>query len=122
MEGEPTDMATLSSIVQALESLAKLNRFHEKIMLGIVTVLGLAGVILLIFASLTEGTDRVVTLVGGGVFLVLTFLPYNQIQNLRKQNLVIGMTLAVTAHLQEEVTTETLNELMRELLQFSLRR
>lgn len=115
-------MATLSSIVQALESLAKLNRFHEKIMLGMVTVLGLAGFILLIFASLTEGTDRVVTLVGGVVFVVLTFLPYNQIQNLRKQNLVIGMILAVTAHLQEEVTTETLNELMRELLQFSLRR
>lgn len=115
-------MATLSSIVQALESLAKRTRFHEKIMLGMVAVLGLAGVILLIFASFTEGTDRVVTLVGGAAFIVLTFLPYNQIQNLRKQNLLIGIILVVTAHLQEEVATETLNELTRELLEFSLRR
>ncbi len=31
-------MATLSSIVRALESLAKRTRFHEKIMLGMVAI------------------------------------------------------------------------------------
>lgn len=114
-------MTTTPSIAQALQSLVTRNRFHEKVMLGMATLLALSGVVLLILASLTEGTDRVVTLVGGALFVVLTFLPYNQIQSLRKQNLAIGMILTATDHLQQEVAPDTLHQLTRELLQFSLR-
>jgi hypothetical protein len=121
MGGDLTNMTTVPSIVQALESLGTRNRFHEKVMLGMATILALSGVVLLIFASLTEGTDRVVTLVGGTLFVALTFLPYNQIRNLRKHNLAIGMILTATDHLQREVAPDTLQQLTRELLRYSLR-
>lgn len=121
MGGDLTAMTTMPSIAQALQSLVTRNRFHEKVMLGMATILALSGFTLLILASLTEGTDRVVTLVGGALFVALTFLPYNQIQSLRKQNLAIGMILTATDHLQQEVAPDTLHQLTRELLQFSLR-
>ena len=121
MGGDLTNMTRTPSIAQALQSLVTRNRFHEKVMLGMATILALSGVVLLILASLTEGTDRVVTLVGGALFVVLTFLPYTQIQSLRKQNLAIGMILTATDHLQQEVAPDTLHQLTRELLQFSLR-
>ena len=116
------NMATLSSIVQALESLAKRNKFHEKVLLGILTILGLSGVILLSLAFFMEGTQRVVMLVGGGLLVVMTFLPYNQIQNLRKQTMAIDMTASVIDRLQDKVASETLNTLVTELLEYSLRR
>ncbi|MFQ5910777.1 MAG: hypothetical protein ACE5IJ_08690 [Thermoplasmata archaeon] len=116
------NMATLSSIVRALESLAKRNKFHEKVMLGILTILGLSGVILLSLAFLVEGTQRVVMLVGGGLLVVMTFLPYNQIQNLRKQNMSIDMIASVVDRLQDKVASETLNTLVTQLLEYSLRR
>lgn len=121
MGGDLTNMTRTPSIAQALQSLVTRNRFHEKVMLGMATILALSGVVLLILASLTEGTDRVVMLVGGALFVVLTFLPYTQIQSLRKQNLAIGMILTATDHLQQEVAPGTLHQLTRELLQFSLR-
>jgi len=121
MGGDLTNMTRTPSIAQALQSLVTWNRFHEKVMLGMATILALSGVVLLILASLTEGTDRVVTLVGGALFVVLTFLPYTQIQSLRKQNLAIGMILTATDHLRQEVAPDTLHQLTRELLQFSLR-
>lgn len=116
------NMATLSSIVQALESLAKRNKFHEKVMLGILTILGLSGVTLLSLAFFMEGTQRVVMLVGGGLLVVMTFLPYNQIQNLRKQNMSIDMIASVIDRLQDKVASETLSTLVTQLLEYSLRR
>ena len=70
------NMAMFSSIVQALESLAKRNKFHEKVMLGILTILGLSGVILLSLAFFMEGTQRVVMLVGGGLLVVRQCIPF----------------------------------------------
>jgi len=116
------DTATLPSLLYALESLAKRNKFHQRVMLGMVTILGLSGLILLSVGSFVEGTDRVVMLVGGALFGVMAFLPYNQSQNLRKQNLVIRMIVVISNRLQGEVRAETLNELMRKLMQYSLRR
>ena len=116
------NMATFSLIVQALESLAKRNKFHEKVMLGILTILGLSGLILLSLAFFMEGTQRVVMLVGGGLLVVMTFLPYTQIQNLRKQTMVIDMIASVIDRLQDEVASETLSTLVTELLEYSLRR
>lgn len=115
-------MTTLPSVPQALKALARRTRFHEKVMVGVATILVVSGVVLLLAASFLEGTDRVVTLVGGALFFVLTFLPYNQIQSLRRENLVIRVILTVTHHLREEVAPETLDELTNELLQYSLRR
>lgn len=119
---QPMNMAMFSSIVQALESLAKRNKFHEKVMLGILTILGLSGVILLSLAFYMEGTQRVVMLVGGGLLVVMTFLPYTQIQNLRKQTMSIDMIASVIDQLQDEVASETLSTLVTELLEYSLRR
>ncbi len=116
------NMATFSLIVQALESLAKRNKFHEKVMLGILTILGLSGLILLSLAFFMEGTQRVVMLVGGGLLVVMTFLPYTQIQNLRKQTMSIDMIASVIDQLQDEVASETLSTLVTELLEYSLRR
>ncbi len=116
------NMATLSSISQVLESLTKRNKFHEKIMFGLLTILGLSGVILLSLAFFMEGTQRVVMLVGGGLLVVMTFLPYNQIQILRKQNMAIDMISGVIDGLQDKVASDTLNTLVTELLEYSLRR
>ncbi len=116
------NMATLSSISQVLESLTKRNKFHKKVMLGILTTLGLSGVILLSLAFLMEGTQRVVMLVGGGLLVVMIILPYSQIQNLRKQTMAIDMTASVIDRLQDKVASETLNTLVTELLEYSLRR
>ncbi len=117
------NMATLSSISQVLESLTKRNKFHEKIMFGLLTILGLSGVTLLSLAFLMmEGTQRVVMLVGGSLLVVMTFLPYNQIQILRKQNMAIDMIAGVIDGLQDKVASDTLNTLVTELLEYSLRR
>ncbi len=120
---QPMNMAMFSSIVQALESLTKRTKFHKKVMLGILTILGLSGVTLLSLAFLMmEGTQRVVMLVGGSLLVVMTFLPYNQIQILRKHNMAIDMIAGVIDRLQGKVPSETLNTLVSELLQYSLRR
>ena len=50
------DTATLQSLLHALESLAKRNKFHQRVMLGMVTILGLSGLILLGVGSFTGGT------------------------------------------------------------------
>ncbi len=114
--------AKLPSLLHALASLAKRNKFHEKVMLGIITILGLSAVTMLGFGSFMDGTDRVVILVGGALFVVMIFLPYNKIQALRKQNIMISMVVGVINRLKNEVSSETLDKLVKELLQYSLRR
>ncbi len=115
-------MTPLAEMSIALQSLTMRNNFHKKIMLGITGILGLSGLILLVYAFSVEGTERIVGLVGGALFEVMIILPYNKIQDLRKQNIMIGMVTCVIHRFQDKVAPETLNELVGELLQHSLRR
>lgn len=114
-------MTTLPPVITVLESVKKRSRALEKIMLGIIAILALSGLSLFGVAFFMEGADRLVILVGGALFFALAFLPYAQVQYLRKQNLVIGMILTLADEIHAEVTTERLNQLASQLLQFSLR-
>lgn len=118
---ENQDMTTLPPVITVLESVKKRSRALEKIMLGIIAILALSGLSLFGVAFFMEGADRLVILVGGALFFALAFLPYAQVQYLRKQNLVIGMILTLADEIHAEVTTERLNQLASQLLQFSLR-
>jgi len=104
-------MATLSEIAEVLEFLAGRNTFHSKIIIGIATLFGVSGVILLSRAFSTQGPQLVVMLVGGGLLIVTILFLYEQIQNLRKQNLVMEMVVAVISRIQDKATTERISEL-----------
>jgi hypothetical protein len=119
---QATDIATLPTILHMLESLAKHNKFRRKIMLGIMALLGASGVSLLSGAIFSEGAERVGMLVGGTMSGMMMFLPYNEIQSLRRQDTVITMVAAVIDRFQHKIATETLTRLVGELLQDSLRR
>src|SRR3972149_3848556 len=104
-------MTTLSTIADALEFVVERNTFHSKIITGIATLFGVSGVILLSRAFSTQGPQRVVMLVGGGLLIVTILFLYEQIQNLRKQNLVMEMVVAVISRIQDKATTERISEL-----------
>jgi len=112
-------MATLSEIAEVLEFLAGRNTFHSKIIIGIATLFGVSGVILLSRAFSTQGPQLVVMLVGGGLFIVTILFLYEQIQNLRKQNLVMEMVVAVISRIQDEATTDRISELAEQIAELA---
>ena len=97
-------MTTLSTIADALEFVVERNTFHSKIIIGIATLFGVSGVILLSRAFSTQGPQRMVMLVGGGLLIVTILFLYERIQNLRKQNLVMEMVVAIISRIQDEAT------------------
>ncbi|MCI0410868.1 MAG: hypothetical protein L0191_20290, partial [Acidobacteria bacterium] len=98
-------MATLSSIAEVLQSLARRNKLHAKIALGMLVVLGLFGVRLLNVVSSAQGPQRNVVLVGGGLLVTMILLLYTVIRNLRKQ---MEMVVAFLDRIQEQTTMERL--------------
>lgn len=116
-------MSTLPTVSQALEVLTRRNEFHEKLMLGIMGFLALFGIALLVYAAVgASGTERVVALVGGGLAEGLIFVPYSKIQDLRKQNIIIGMMAAIIDRFQDKVPAETLDDLLKGLLNAAVAR
>jgi hypothetical protein len=125
MEPVPIPLEAMPTVSEALTSLTKSNRFHERVLLAIMTILGLFGVALLIWAgTLAQGNnmERVTMIIGGVLFEALIIVPYNKIQDLRKQNIIIGILAAIIDRFQDKVASETLNKVIQELLQYSLRR
>lgn len=104
-------MTTLSTIADALELVGERNTFHSKLIICIATLFGVSGVILLIRGFSTQGPQRMVMLVGGGLFIVMILFLYEQIQNLRKQNLVMEMVVAAISRIQDEAATDRIGEL-----------
>ncbi|MCI0408089.1 MAG: tetratricopeptide repeat protein, partial [Acidobacteria bacterium] len=94
-------MTTLSSIAEVVQSLARRNKLHAKIALGMLVILGLFGVRLLNVA----GPQRQVVLVGGGLLITMILLLYTVIRNLRKQ---MEMVVALLDRIQEQTTMERL--------------
>jgi Tfp pilus assembly protein PilF len=112
-------MTTLSTIADALEFVVERNTFHSKIIIGIATLFGVSGVILLSRAFSTQGPQRMVMLVGGGLLIVTILFLYEQIQNLRKQNLVMEMVVAVISRIQDEATTDRISELAGQIAELA---
>ena len=112
-------MTTLSTIADALEFAVERNTFHSKIITGIATLFGVSGVILLSRAFSTQGPQRVVMLVGGGLLIVTTLFLYERIQNLRKQNLVMEMVVAVITRIQDKAPTERISELAGQIAELA---
>ena len=112
-------MTTLSTIADALEFVVERNTFHSKIITGIATLFGVSGVILLSRAFSTQGPQRVVILVGGGLLIVTTLFLYERIQNLRKQNLVMEMVVAVISRIQDKAPTERISELAGQIAELA---
>jgi len=115
-------MTTLPTVLEALKTLTKRNEFHERVMLFFMGILGLFGLFLLIFGFFRTGIERVAGIGGGALFEALILLPYNKVQDLRKQNIVIGMLAAIIDRFQDKVDSETLNGLIKELLEYTLKR
>jgi uncharacterized membrane protein YgaE (UPF0421/DUF939 family) len=117
-------MSSLPSISDALKGLTKRNELHEKIMIifaASLFIIGLAVMISAIFLS-NEVYGKVI---GGGIgFIieVLIIIPFNKIQDIRKQNLLMGMLAAIIDRFQDKLDSATLNELIKELLEHSLGR
>lgn len=107
-------MTTLSSISDVLEFLAKRNKFHARIMLGMAVIFAVSGVTLLHFAFSTQGTERVALLIGGGLFITMIMLPHSQMQSLRKQKIVMEMIVAVIDRIHDKATAERLSAILAE--------
>jgi hypothetical protein len=126
MLSAPVPLEAVPTILEALNSLTKSNQFHERILLTIMGILGFFGVALLIWAgtlgSQGNNLERLTMIIGGVLFEALILLPYNKIQDLRKQNIVIGILAAIIDRFQDKVASETLNKVIQDLLQYSLKR
>jgi len=114
-------MVTLPTVSEALKTLTKRNELHEKVMLFFMVALGIFGLGLLIYAFLSKGPERIAGIVGGVLFEALILLPYNRIQSIRNQNIVIGMLAAIIDRFQDKVDSKTLNELIKDLLGYALK-
>ncbi|MGH7381532.1 MAG: tetratricopeptide repeat protein [Candidatus Methylomirabilales bacterium] len=112
-------MTTLSTIAEALEFAVERNTFHSKVIIGIATLFGVSGVILLSRAFSTQGPQRMVMLVGGGLLIVTILLLCERIQNLRKQNLVMEMVVAVISRIRDEATTDRISELAGQIAELA---
>lgn len=112
-------MATLSAIAEMLEFLAERNKFHSKIIMGIVTIFGAAGLVLLSLAFARPDPQRVVMMGGGGLFVVMILFLYNKIRNLQKQNLVMEMVVGVIRRIQGEATTERISKLTGQMVELA---
>ncbi len=98
-------MTTLSSIAEVLQSLARRNKLHGKIALGMLVILGFFGVSLLSVAFSTQDLQRNVVLVGGGLLVTMILLLYTLIRNLQKQ---AQMVVAFIDRIQEQAAMERL--------------
>ncbi|HET7852997.1 MAG TPA: hypothetical protein VFM04_00865, partial [Candidatus Methylomirabilis sp.] len=98
-------MTTLSSIVEVLQSVARRNKLHGKIALGMLVILGLFEVGLLSVGSSAQGLQRLEVLVEGGLLITMILLPYTLIRNLQKQ---MKMVVALIDRTQEQTAMERL--------------
>ena len=116
--GQPQSMPT---VLQALTELTKRNAFHEKVMIGMMGILFAIGICFLLVGYYGRDLERVIGLIGGSLFEMMIILPYNRIQDLRKQNIVVGILAAVIDRFQDKVAAETLNGVVKDLLSYALR-
>jgi tetratricopeptide (TPR) repeat protein len=98
-------MTALSSIAEVLQSLARGNKRYAKLALAALVILGLFGVRLLTVAFSTQGLQRLVVLVGGGLLIAMVLLLYTLIRNLQNQ---MEMLVALIDRIQEQTTVEGL--------------
>lgn len=107
-------MTTLSAISDVHEFLVKRNKFHAKIMLGMAAIFAVSGVMLLLLAFSTQGTERVALLIGGGLFIATIPLPYSQMRNLQRQDIVMEMIVTVINCIHDRATAERLDAILAE--------
>lgn len=112
-------MPTLSAIADVLEFLSERTRFHSKIVMGIATIFGAAGLALLSLAFASPDPQRVVMVGGGGLFIVMVLFLYKKIRNLQKQNLVMGMVVAGIRRIQDEIATGRISKLTGQMVEFT---
>jgi len=110
------NVTTLSSIAEVLTSLANRNTLHARVTLGIMVIFGVCGVGSVGLAFSTQGLERLVMLVGGGLFITMILLLYHQIQNLQEHRMVMEMVVALIVQVRDKATAEKLNELMEKIL------
>ncbi len=111
------------TITQALDSLTKRNESLEKIMIYFMVFLGIFGALLIVSAAFSsEAAARVVGLTGGSTFGALIIFPYSKIQDLRKQNIIIGMLAAIIDRFQDKMGTDTFSNLIKVLAEYALRK